>query len=370
VIHALPHDTARCDLDTAVATIAAGAAERDRDPSGAFPTDAVDALADAGAMQVTAGPNPVSYAEELALLRTVAAADTGVARILDGHLNAVERLRVHAPPDLRDTELAAIATSGRRAGVWGADPVPGEGEPARVASDRLHGAKTFCSGAGGLDRAIVLARADGADAPVAAWVDLTAAETIEVDRDWFRGAGMRSSASHRVTFAGTPVLAILGPPGSLLMQPWFARDALRTAATWAGAADAAVEDALARLAARPAPGDLEALAAGRLRTWQQTIGLWLHAAATALDLRRPDDPAGFDARRPDDPGGFAARARTALADAARAIVDEAERATGSRPAAAGSVLDRAARDLRLFLLQHRLEPILARAGAADLEARR
>ena len=93
MIHALPRDTARADLDAALATIAAGAAERDRDPSGAFPADAVDTLAAAGAMQVTAGPNPVSYAEELALLRSVAAADTGVARILDGHLNAVERLR-------------------------------------------------------------------------------------------------------------------------------------------------------------------------------------------------------------------------------------------------------------------------------------
>jgi len=359
VIHALPRDTPRPDLYAAIATIAAGAAERDRDPSGAFPADAVDTLAAAGAMQVTAGPNPVSYAEELALLRSVAAADTGVARILDGHLNAVERLRVHAPPDLRDAELAAIATGARRAGVWGADPVPGEGEPARVAGEALHGTKTFCSGAGGLERAIVLARTDGADAPVAAWVDLTAVETIEIDRVWFRGAGMRSSASHRVTFAGTPVLALLGPPGALVAQPWFARDALRTAATWAGAADAAVDDALARLAARPATGDLEALAAGRLRTWQETIGLWLRAAAAELDTRRPEDP-----------GAFAARARTALADAARAILDEAERATGSRPAAAGSVLDRAARDLRLFLLQHRLEPILARAGAADIEARR
>ena len=359
MIHAVPRDAARPDLDAAIAAIAAGAAERDRDPSGAFPTGAMDTLAAAGAMQVTAGPNPVSYAEELALLRAVAAADTGVARILDGHLNAVERLRVHAPAELRDAELAAIAAGGRRAGVWGADPVPGEGEPARVAAGAMHGTKTFCSGAGGLERAIVLARADGVDAPVAAWVDLTAAGTIAVDRLWFRGAGMRSSASHRVTFAGTPVLALLGPPGALLTQPWFARDAIRTAATWAGAADAAVDDALERLAARPSAGDLEALAAGRLRTWQETIGLWLRAAATELDTRRPQDP-----------GGFAARARTALADAARAILDEAERATGSRPAAAGSVLDRAARDLRLFLLQHRLEPILARAGAADLEARR
>ena len=348
-------------LDAALATIAAGAAERDRDPAGPFPADAIDALEAAGGLRASATEAPLSYAGELALLRAVAAADTGVARILDGHLNAVERLRVQAPPDLRDAELAAIAADDLRAGVWGADPAPGEGEPAYVAGSALHGTKTFCSGAGGLHRAIVLARtADTGAPPVAAWVDLTATDTVAVDRAWFRGAGMRSSASHRVTFAGTPILAILGAPGALTVQPWFARDAVRTAATWAGAADAAVEDAIASLGARPATGDLEALAAGRLRTWQETIGLWLRAAAEALD-----GPATGA-----DPADVAARARTALADAARAILDEAERATGSRPAAVGSTLDRAARDLRLFLLQHRLEPILARSGRAELERRR
>jgi len=349
-------------LDEVLAAIADGAAERDRDPGGAFPFDAILALADAGATQATAGPAPISYADELALLRAVARADMGVARILDGHLNAVERLRVQAPPDLRDEELAAIAAGARSAGVWGADPIPGEGEPARVAGRELWGTKTFCSGAGGLHRALVLARTDDAETPpVAAWVDLTATETVDIDRTWFRGAGMRSSASHRVTFSGTPVLAILGPPGALLVQPWFARDAVRTAATWVGAADAAVEDALDHLAARPRAGELETLAAGRLRTWQDTMSLWLRAAADALDA------GGGDARRA---GEVAARARTAIADAARAILDEAERATGSRPAAIGATLDRAARDLRLFLLQHRLEPILARTGAAELEDRR
>jgi hypothetical protein len=349
-------------LDAAIAAIAAGAATRDRDRSGAFPAAAIQTLEAAGALRATAQDPPLGFGEELRLLRSVAAADTGVARILDGHLNAIERLRVQASPALHRRELAAIAAGRLRAGVWGADPAPGagEGEPARVRDGALWGAKTFCSGAGGLQRALVLARVEDPDAPapVAAWVDLTEPGVVEIDRRWFRGAGMMSSASHRVTFTGAPVLEVLGPPGSLLVQPWFARDAVRTAATWAGAADAAVEDALDHLARRPAAGDLEALAAGRLRAWQRTIGLWLDAAPAELEP---------GAR---GPAAFAAHARTAIADAARAILDEAERATGSRPAAAGSTLDRAARDLRLFLLQHRLEPILARAGRDEIEARR
>ena len=170
---------------------------------------------------------------------------------------------------------------------------------------------------------------------------------------------MRSSASHRVEFAGAPVLALLGPPGALAEQPWFARDAVRTASTWAGAVDSAVEDALDHLAARPRAGELESLAAGRLLTWRHGLGLWFADAGRALDDAAAADPAGT-----------AARLRAAVADTARAVLDEAERATGSRPPATGAALDRAARDLRLFLLQHRLEPIVAAHGRAALEERR
>lgn len=346
---------------TAVALeqVAAGASARDRDPSGAFPEAAIAALEQAGAL---AGDPALGYAGELALLRAVAAADAGVARILDGHLNAVERLRVQAPPALREAELEEIRAGRLRAGVWGADPAPGEGAPAVLDGDVVTGVKTFCSGAGGLHRALVLVRDAAAPAPgppLAAWVDLTAPGTVEVDRTWFRGAGMRSSASHRVVLHRAPVRAVLAP-GALTEQPWFARDAVRTAATWAGAADAAVDDALDHLAARPATSDLEALAAGRLTTWRHGLGLWLADAARTLD----GEPSGAEA------AATAARLRISVADAARAILDEAERATGSRPPATGAALDRAARDLRLFLLQHRLEPIVARAGAAALEERR
>ena len=54
--------------------------------------------------------------------------------------------------------------------------------------------------------------------------------------------------------------------------------------------------------------------------------------------------------------------REGVARAAEAIADEALRAAGSRPLATGHPLDRAARDLRVFLLQHRLDPMLVRAG--------
>lgn len=329
-----------------------------------FPERQIAALEDQGhlAVNARAGERPPADVE-LDLVRRVSAAHGGAGRILDGHLNAVERLAVAGPPALRDSELDLVRQGRLRAGVWGADPRPGEGDPARVARAGsalvLRGVKTFCSGAGGLHRALVLARPDvDGDAPigppVAVWVDLRG--TVEIDEGWYRGGGLRSSVSHRVVFHDTPVLAVLGEPGWLSALPWFARDALRTSATWAGLVDAAAAAAQRELAARPRRGELEHLAAGRIRAEQATVGLWQQRAIAAMD---DGDPAQLRV--------VSLHARAAIAAAATRLLDEAVRACGSHPLATGGDLDRIRRDLDVFLLQHRLDPLLARDGAAALD---
>lgn len=350
-------------IEAVIEWLAASANERDQAPFPPFPEDAVAQLEAAGALAwnaATTTDRPPA-AEELDLVRAVARADGSIGRIFDGHLNGVERLAVQAPAELRDEELAAVRARCLRVGVWGADPRPGEGPPARIVRGRrgeaLSGVKTFCSGAGGLDRALVLARGPDAKAPVAVWVDLTDSRSVEVDEQWYRGAGLRASVSHRVVFDRAPVLARLGPPGALAAQPWFSRDALRTAASWAGMADSALEAALRELAERAEPGALEQLAAGRMLTAQQTITAWVERAARAMDEMSDELPA------------IALHARAAIADASRALLDEAARACGSHPFATGGQLDRARRDLELFVLQHRLDPALGRAGADALNSR-
>ena len=181
---------------------------------------------------------------------------------------------------------------------------------------------------------------------------------MTVDDRWYRGAGMRASVSHRVIFDRAPVLARFGGPGALAQQPWFGRDALRTAASWAGMADCAVDGALEAMAERPACGPLEELATGRMLTAQETITAWLERAARAMDAAS------------EDLADVALHARAAIAQSARTILAEAERACGSHPFATGGRLDRARRDLELFLLQHRLDPALAAAGARALASDR
>lgn len=330
--------------------IAAGAAALDASP--AFPHDAFAALAAEGALGMTVREQ-VPRATEWAAVRAVAKADGSVGRLFEGHLNAVERIAVAAPEPLRSEELEAIAAGELKLGVWGADPGPGEGEPARLhdGGATISGTKTFCSGAGGLDRALVLAKHDAPGPPALAYVDLSTGVTV--DKGWYRAGGMRASESHRVHFEQAPVLAVLGEPGELSKEPWFSRDAIRTAAAWAGMLDAAAEAALEDLGQRPEIDDLRALAAGRIATARATVDRWFeHAAAAGPD---------------DDMRTTSVQLREAVSTAGRTILDEAARACGSRPFATGTAMDRARRDFELFVLQHRLDPMVARLGRAALQ---
>lgn len=342
-------------LDQAIAAIAAGAEERDRDPC--FPATAIRALGEAGALEATVGAarSGASVAPEWELVRRVAAADASVGRILDGHLNAVERLEVAADPELRERELARLAGGRRVLGVWGADPGPGEGAAARL-HDRgdgalvLRGTKTFCSGAGGVEAALVLVGADDGAPPRLVLVECA---ELEIDRGWYRAAGLRASESHRVVFHDSPVLGLLGEPGELAREPWFSRDAMRTAASWVGMVDAAAAAATAVLARARAEEPVSQLAAGQIEALAGTVDAWFQRGIAVADGGR-------------DPRRTAVAMRAEIDRAAKALLEVAAAACGSHPFVTAGPLDRARRDLETFLLQHRLDPLLARVGAERL----
>ena len=103
------------------------------------------------------------------------------------------------------------------------------------------------------------------------------------------------------------MLAVLGEPGEIAREPYFGRDAIRTAACWAGLVDAVREEALAALAERPADDELSALAAGRMVSAAGTIDAWFERAAAAVEA----DPAAPAV-------DLSVALRAAVADAARA----------------------------------------------------
>jgi len=347
--------TSEDGLEWALQRIAARAGELDGEPR--FPIENFTDLADGGALRTP--PNGLAW--EVGLVRAVAAVDASTARILDGHLNGVERLRLAAPEPLRSVELTQIQEGKLLLGVWGADPAAGEGTPARLGQADgqlvLRGVKTFCSGAGGVQRALVIA-ADRDGARRLAYLDTRS--RVSVDRDWYRASGLRSSESHRVEFHDTPVLALLGGPGELSREPYFSRDATRTSATWAGLADCILAETVAALD----PARLDAVQAhslGRMRVAQGTIDCWLRHTTTELGQ--------LDGSRPViDPTVLAVECRVALYECALLISGQAARVCGSRALIGASTLDRARRDLDLFLLQHRLDPKITELGAGLLHA--
>ncbi|MGF1471791.1 MAG: hypothetical protein ACFB50_08630 [Rubrobacteraceae bacterium] len=346
--------------------IYAGAARRDAEP--AFPREPFGELGRIGILgapvpdPISSGGRRSSFAEEWQTLRMVTKADSSVGRILDGHFNSVERVSVLAPEPLRSRELEAVAAGELLIGLWGGNPLPGEGEPARIVDSGdglvVDGVKTFCSGATGVDRAVVILPGTDTGPPVMVYVAIS--ENLEIDRTWYRASGMRASESHRVVFHEVPVLAILGEPGELVKEPYYSRDATRTAVTWAGMADRAVDGALETLAAKSGgePDDIVALAAGKMLTAQQTMDRWIEHAAGHADA----DPEASMI-------GFSTSLRESIAASCREILDEGARACGSHPFATAADLDRARRDLEVLLLQHRLEPALVHAGGQAIRSR-
>jgi alkylation response protein AidB-like acyl-CoA dehydrogenase len=342
----------------ALAQIATRAGALDREPR--FPAENFTDLAEAGVL----APGEDGLARDARLVRAVAAVDASTARIFDGHLNGCERLALCASEPLRSEELAEIRTGSLLLGVWGADPVAGEGPPAYIAQTRsgtvLRGVKTFCSGAGGVRRALVIAtdpESDGARRLV--YLDVSS--HVSIDRGWYRASGLRSSESHRVEFHDTPILALLGAPGELSREPYFSRDAIRTSATWAGLADRIVQETVNALDPRRAD-PVQAHALGRMRVARATIDRWLEHAVSVLDLPDDDTPPQLD------PAALAVECRVVLSECAQLISAEAARVCGSRPLVAGGALDRARRDLDLFLRQHRLDPKLTGLGLDMLAA--
>ena len=190
-------------------------------------------------------------------------------------------------------------------------------------SEVLRGVKTFCSGAGGLDRALILARQAKGGPPLAVWIDLTD-DRVRGRRHLVpvpRPARVGFTSRRVPRRAGARPVRRAGVAGrAAVVLPRRDSAPRRAGRAWPTPPPARRSTELAE---RPGRGELEALAAGRILTAQRTIDLWIDRGARAMD-------AG-DGELTD----IAVQARVGIFDACRALLDEAARACGSRPFARG-----------------------------------
>lgn len=323
---------------------------RQRDLSGlGDPTQAAESfrrLVSSGLLQLPP-PGSGRTSERFAALAALGRADLVLARLAEGHLDALAVLLELDGPD-----PAAGAW-----GVWAANP-----PTASVRAERqgtgwlLTGEKPWCSGAAACTHALVTAPADDGYRLFAVAIDPATARPVE---GTWPTVGMAGSDSRTMRFDAAPATAV-GPVDAYLARPGFWWGSVGVAAVWHGGA-AGVADALLDAQGRR-PLHEHALAhLGAVDAALHASRAVLHDAAEQIDAR--PDLVGPAAE------ALARRARAVVERAATEVVDRVGRALGATPLALDARHSRRVADLTVYLRQSHAEKDLAALGGAALAAR-
>lgn len=275
--------------------------------------------------------------------------DLVLARLAEGHTDAVAIL---AEADRRPVDGALYGVWAARSAGTGA-MLGGAGNGSAAV---LSGTVRFCSGAHGIDRALVAAQDDGATVLVD--VDLSD-PLIERHAETWQPLGMAGSDSPDVTFYDlpTPVGGIVGAPGFYLDRPGFAFGGAGVAAVWLGGA-AGVMDAVIDYLADGRPPDEHQLAhLGALDTALTSADAVLARAADRCDI----DPTADFVRE-------AASCRAAAERAAWEVLDRGPRITGPTPLCRDRGFAQRLADLGVYVRQHHAERDLAALGRLVFES--
>ncbi|XPG47412.1 acyl-CoA dehydrogenase family protein [Variovorax sp. KK3] len=281
------------------------------------------------------------------LLAEVAACDLSLAKLFEGHTDALAIL----------AELGGRAPeAGSRWGTWCAEPPTARLAMREVSSGRvrLSGTKAWCSGANDVTHAVVSCWNEASE-PCLAAVALQAPGVTVTGEGW-SAVGMAASGSVEVRFEDAEATA-LGGPGDYVARPGFWHGGAGIAACWFGGA-LGIARALHRGAGgKPDPHRLAHLG---------SVDVALQAAAVVLR----ESAAWIDAHPQADAQAVALRARLVVEQAATEVMRHAGRALGATPFCRDPHFARAMADLPVYLRQSHAERDLAALGsliAADQE---
>jgi alkylation response protein AidB-like acyl-CoA dehydrogenase len=275
----------------------------------------------------TPSPGSGLTVQRFVALAEIARIDGALVRLAEGHLDALTiREELGAAPAPGEDEVWA---------VWAAQPRLLAAEPDGTGW-RLCGTKPWCSGAAGIDRALLTAT--GPDGCVRLFeVDV---DEMTFDDDW-RPMGMLASASHTghvdLRVAGT---AQLGPIGAYVERAGFWHGGIGVAACWHGLAERLAAD----LAVQAGRGDDPYIraAAGRAAGSVAAATSLLAAAGRQID----DDPTDVRAAQ-----RRAQLVRVAVAGLAQAVLDESVSAQGAGALCFDRDHARAVADLTVYVRQ-------------------
>jgi alkylation response protein AidB-like acyl-CoA dehydrogenase len=290
--------------------------------------------------------------ETIRALRLLGRANLSVARLFEGHMNAVKLVHLHGE-GMQIRSAWALVRRGGILGVWGAD-TPGDPVRLRDASHGpiLCGAKQFASGLGIVAEAVVSAR-DGEQTSLCLAPCL---EPARMDTSSWNVAGMRATASGTYDFDNVDIAGrLLGKPEDYYIEPHFEGGVWRYCAAHLGGAEAlyiALRDALTAMNRAEDPHQQRRLVESAIAV--EGARLWIARAALAVE--RPGAPPRT--------ATLSLLCREATEAACRSVLIHVEQALGMQAHQAGSAVERVRRDLGLFLCQAQPDAKRARAATA------
>lgn len=186
------------------------------------------------------------------ILRLIGGADLAVARLFEGHVNAVMLVSRYGT-SAQIGSLAESVRSGGLSGVWGAEDAQGLRRVQRGDSWSLQGRKILASGAGMIERPLITM-----GSPEGHVLYLLNLETDgRADITSWTPLGMKASASGTIDLTGVVVgpSEQIGGAGDYMRQPFFSGGAWRFCAAQLGAMEQLTKLYCARLRARSRESD-------------------------------------------------------------------------------------------------------------------
>ena len=190
--------------------------------------------------------------------KELAKADMSFARIWEGHSNAVMLIDAIGNRYQKERWFAEIQRSGKIWACWSGEPQTSKPGVTKKYGTKItekpegyviNGRKIFCSGAPGVDHAILFVstsgpggarHSEGGHDLIMLACDMND-PSISLDDSWWNPIGMKASVSHLVEFKNTfiPKENLIGYPGQYIKENWQTRLTPQYASCFLGGAEGA-----------------------------------------------------------------------------------------------------------------------------------
>ena len=285
-------------------------------------------------------------------LRSLGQINLSVARLFEGHLNAVKLTALYGADECKQEVFGAVS-QGALMGVWGADM---QNRPVSVTETSseltVTGGKRFASGLGLVKLAVITAQtANGVQLVVVPTQD-----AARMDESSWQVSGMQATRSGSYDFENFTVqpIQLLGAAGDYFREPFFEGGIWRYCAAHLGGAETlyrAMRDRLVQSGRASDAHQQRRIVDAALAV--ETTRLWILRAVNAVEIERADPGTAI----------LALLAREITATNCRTVIHTVEAALGMEAFVEGSLIEQMRADLGMFLCQ--AAPDAKRTRAAE-----